>query len=126
MPACEPPEWEASIMDSDFDAYQSGARATAVYPGQGEHIGILYPALGLAGEAGEVAEKVKKLWRNDGLVLTEEKRDAIIAELGDVLWYVAAMCSELGSTMHEVAQRNLAKLADRQARGVLKSEGDQR
>lgn len=104
-----------------LDEYQAAARRTAVYP-----MPIVYPALGLAGEAGEVAEKVKKMLRDDGGVMTDARKDALIKETSDVLWYVANMAADLGVPLSEVAAVNLAKLADRKARGVLKGEGDER
>jgi NTP pyrophosphatase (non-canonical NTP hydrolase) len=104
--------------------YQTLSRRTATYPGAGEN--IVYPTLGLAGEAGEVAEKVKKLLRDDGGVLSEERRGALAAELGDVLWYVAQVATEAGLDLEEIAQANLDKLLSRQQRGVLSGSGDQR
>ena len=89
----------------DLRDYQTRSRRTAAYPDVGAN--IVYPTLGLAGEAGEVAEKIKKLIRDDGGVLGDERREALGAELGDVLWYVA-------------------KLASRQQRGVLSGSGDDR
>lgn len=106
-----------------FDDYQHEAYEFAQYPDMGSN--LVYPALGLTGEAGEVAEKVKKIWRN-GLDLTEERVAALEAEIGDCIWYLAALATELGSSLSNIAQRNLDKLADRQSRGVIKSEGDQR
>jgi NTP pyrophosphatase (non-canonical NTP hydrolase) len=107
-----------------LSAYQRLSRRTATYPGAGEN--IVYPTLGLAGEAGEVAEKVKKLLRDDGGVLSEERRAALSAELGDVLWYVAQVATEAGLELEEIAQANLDKLISRQERGVLSGSGDQR
>jgi NTP pyrophosphatase (non-canonical NTP hydrolase) len=104
--------------------YQELSRRTATYPGAGDN--IVYPTLGLAGEAGEVAEKVKKLLRDDDGVLTDERRAALAAELGDVLWYVAQLASELGLELEQVAQDNLDKLLSRQRRGVLSGSGDDR
>jgi NTP pyrophosphatase (non-canonical NTP hydrolase) len=104
--------------------YQTLSRRTATYPGAGEN--IVYPTLGLAGEAGEVAEKVKKLLRDDDGVLSEERRGALAAELGDVLWYVAQVATEAGLDLEEIAQANLDKLLSRQQRGVLSGSGDQR
>jgi NTP pyrophosphatase (non-canonical NTP hydrolase) len=112
----------------DFDEYQKQAVATATYPELGDN--LVYPALGLAGEAGEVAEKIKKLWRNRGIKssvgLDNESRNAILKEMGDVMWYIAALCAELDESMLHVAGMNLEKLHDRRARGVIKSEGDSR
>jgi len=104
--------------------YQLGSRATAVYPDAGTN--LTYPALGLCGEAGECAEKVKKAIRDDGGVLTDERRAALAAELGDVLWYVAQLATEAGLDLDEVAEDNLAKLLSRSERGVLQGSGDSR
>jgi len=108
-----------------FSDYQSGAAKTAVYPGRGEGNWI-YPALGLAGESGEICEKIKKAIRDDGGKMTQERRALLAKELGDVLWYVATLCSELGLNLDEVAEGNLAKLAARQAGGKLHGSGDLR
>jgi NTP pyrophosphatase (non-canonical NTP hydrolase) len=107
-----------------FDEYQDASRKTAQYPDLGRN--LAYPTLGLAGETGEVAERIKKLYRDDGGVLTPERRDALKAELGDVLWYVAALCSELGLRMGEVAEYNVGKLRDRRNRHVIQGDGDER
>ena len=104
--------------------YQRGSRATAVYPGAGDN--LLYPTLGLCGEAGEVAEKVKKMVRDDGGELTPERRAALAGELGDVLWYVAQLATEAGLELDEIADANLAKLRSRQERAVLQGSGDDR
>lgn len=107
--------------------YQTGARTTALYP---EEVRVLYPALKLAGEAGEVTEKLGKLMRDEGYrpgaQLTEVQRNALAAELGDVLWYVANLAADLGLGLEEVANGNLQKLASRKARGVLGGSGDDR
>jgi len=108
-----------------FEAYQRGAASTAVYPGRGEGNWI-YPALGLAGESGEICEKIKKAIRDDAGTMTEERRALLAKELGDVLWYVATMCSELGLSLDEVAAGNLAKLAARKQSGTLHGSGDLR
>lgn len=107
-----------------FDEYQKAAQTTAQYPDAGRN--VYYPTLGLAGEAGEVAEKIKKLMRDNNGVLTPERRDALRKELGDVLWYVAALCSELGLSMGDVAAHNVEKLRDRKERGALHGDGDNR
>jgi NTP pyrophosphatase (non-canonical NTP hydrolase) len=104
--------------------YQELSRRTATYPGAGDN--IVYPTLGLAGEAGEVAEKVKKLLRDDDGVMSRERREALAGELGDVLWYVAQVATEAGLDLEEIAQGNLDKLLSRQRRGVLSGSGDAR
>lgn len=98
--------------------YQKAAANTAIY--KSEHA-ILYPALGLAGEAGEVANKVKKMLR-DG----DFDRAAIAAEVGDVLWYIAALSRDLNLDMHDLAMGSLEKVYGRKARGTLKGSGDKR
>lgn len=108
----------------DFAAYQQRSRGTAVYPGAGDN--LLYPTLGLCGEAGEVAEKVKKMLRDDDGMLSDERRAAIAKELGDVLWYVAQVATEAELDLDEVASANLEKLLSRQERGVLQGSGDER
>lgn len=82
--------------------------------------------LGLVGEAGEIANKVKKIIRDNGGVVTPEQASQIATEVGDVLWYVAALSRELGVDLGEVAQANIQKLTDRQARGVIGGSGDNR
>jgi NTP pyrophosphatase (non-canonical NTP hydrolase) len=94
-----------------------------MYP---REVGLSYPALGLAGEAGEVAEHVKKSIRDDGGVVTPERREALGKELGDVLWYLAQLATELELDLDEVADANLQKLRSRQLRGVLSGSGDDR
>lgn len=87
---------------------------------------MAYPALGLAGEAGEVAEHAKKAIRDDAGVVTEERRRAMAKELGDVLWYVSQLASELGLELEDIARANLEKLLSRQRRGALSGSGDER
>ena len=103
--------------------YQRLSRRTAAYP---REAWLAYPALGLAGEAGEVAEHVKKLIRDDAGELSKQRRLALSKELGDVLWYVAQLASELELDLDAVAQENLDKLLSRQRRGVLSGSGDDR
>ena len=100
-----------------FDEYQEFARLTAVYP---EDVKVVYPTLGLCGEAGEVAEKIKKHMR-DGRSLV-----GVGLELGDVLWYISALADDLGITLEEIAQANVDKLASRMERGKLGGSGDER
>ena len=106
-----------------LNQYQKEAIKTAVYP---EADALLYTVLGLNGEAGELAEKAKKMIRDDAGILYEERRLAMIKELGDVLWYVATTAKELNVTLQEVAQTNVDKLRSRQQRGKLKGSGDDR
>ena len=107
-----------------FSEYQRLSRETAISPDLGNN--IAYPALGLCGEAGETAEKVKKAMRDDGGTLTDERRAAIGAELGDVLWYAAQLATEVGLDLEDVAVANLEKLLSRQRRSVLHGSGDTR
>jgi NTP pyrophosphatase (non-canonical NTP hydrolase) len=109
-----------------FDSYQSAARSTAVYPNSGSWGGLAYASLGLAGEAGEVANKVKKVLRDEDGKLSDERRAELADELGDVLWYVAAVAEELGAYLSDVAEVNVEKLRSRKERGVLKGSGDTR
>ncbi len=109
----------------DLRRYQQLSRATARYPDAGQN--PIYPTLGLCGEAGEVADKVKKVApRPRRGVRRGGAREGLRAELGDVLWYVAQLATELGFDLEEVAQANLDKLASRAARGVLGGSGDRR
>jgi NTP pyrophosphatase (non-canonical NTP hydrolase) len=107
----------------ELSEYQRLSRRTAEYP---REAWLAYPALGLAGEAGEVAEHAKKAIRDDGGAVSDERRGAMSKELGDVLWYVAQLASELGLDLEEIAQANLDKLLSRQRRGVLSGSGDER
>ncbi len=109
-----------SYHDADFtfDAYQKAASETAIYP---TTTAVMYPALGLSGEAGEVANKVKKIVRDKNL-----DREGIASELGDCLWYIAALCRDLNVDMSSIARENLKKLQERKRKGKLKGSGDQR
>jgi NTP pyrophosphatase (non-canonical NTP hydrolase) len=107
----------------DLAEYQLLSRRTAEYP---REAWLAYPALGLAGEAGEVAEHAKKAIRDDGGSVSAERRTAMAKELGDVLWYVAQLASELELDLEEIAKQNLEKLLSRQRRGVLSGSGDER
>ena len=109
----------------NFNEYESKARATAMYP-KDVLSAISYLALGLNGEAGEVAEKVKKIIRDKpdlAEALVEQKMDLAL-ELGDVLWYVSQICAELGISMQEVAEMNIEKLYSRKSREKLSGSGD--
>ena len=108
----------------NFNEYQKEARKTAIYPQIGHN--LVYPVLGLTGESGEVAENVKKLIRDKDSIKDDEFVSEITKELGDVLWYVAAICSELGLPMQVVAKLNLAKLSNRMKHENLSGSGDNR
>jgi len=104
--------------------YQTGALQTAIYPNMSDN--FIYPTLGLVGEAGEVAEKAKKIIRDGDGTLTPETREKMAMELSDVCWYVAVLAYELDYTLEEVMQMNLDKLASRKERGVISGSGDNR
>lgn len=108
----------------ELNTYQDEARRTAIYPVIGRR--FVYPALGLAGEAGEVAEKIKKVFRDDEGMLHAARRLAIAEEIGDCLWYVANLSNDLGFTLEEIAVMNINKLRTRLERGTLNGEGDNR
>lgn len=106
-----------------LNEYQSAALKTAVYP---EHMRIVYPALGLNGEAGEVADKVKKVYRDFGGSFSPERRKEIAMELGDVLWYVAVMAHDIGFSLNDIGTLNNIKLESRAQRGMISGNGDNR
>jgi NTP pyrophosphatase (non-canonical NTP hydrolase) len=107
----------------DFDDYQTAARSTAIYKPE---VRVIYPALGLAGETGEVMEHVKKMLRDGDGKMDAERLGKIKKEIGDVLWYVANLAADLDLSMNEIAEENLAKLKSRQERGVLHGAGSDR
>jgi len=107
----------------NFEDYQKEAMETAVYP---ERYKVIYSTMGLAGEAGEVANKVKKIYRDRGGEIDDEARQMLCGEIGDVLWYCAALCSDLGTSLDIVAEANLKKLRDRKKRDALQGSGDAR
>jgi NTP pyrophosphatase (non-canonical NTP hydrolase) len=111
---------------NDLDQFQIGARRTAVYPGRESMAGLTYCTLGLCGESGEFAEKVKKCLRDNGGKIDPPRLEALVKELGDVMWYVANAAAELRVLLSEVAQANRTKLLDRKVRGALHGEGDTR
>lgn len=108
-----------------LNEYQAGAWESAFYPGRGTG-GLTYPALKLCGESGEVADKVGKILRDEGGAITAAKRLELVLELGDVLWYIAALGEELNFSLEDIAKMNLRKLKDRKDRGVLGGSGDER
>ena len=112
----------------DFNQYQKKSRITATYEDQGNN--FTYPLLGLVGEAGEVADKVKKHMRDDGKYhpseLTDEQKFELAKEIGDVLWYVAQLSTELGYDLEKIAEINIEKTHSRMERGKLGGSGDNR
>lgn len=112
----------------DFNEYQNQAKQTALYPNAGNN--FIYPALGLAGETGEVVQKFKKLMRDSNIVtaadMTELQKEGIAKELGDVLWYIAQIGTELGVEFEDIAAMNLKKILARKEQGLLHGEGDNR
>jgi NTP pyrophosphatase (non-canonical NTP hydrolase) len=106
-----------------FSEFEAAALTTALYD---DKYRVMYPALGLAGETGEVLEKIKKVYRDNDGRLDSDKVDAIAKEIGDVLWYVAALCRDLDITMDDVAESVLAKLRSRAERNALRGSGDER
>lgn len=108
----------------NFNEYQKKAKRTALYPKIGKS--FVYPALGLAGEAGEVAEKVKKIFRDKKGKVDGETKDILKKELGDVLWYLAQLSTEFGLEFEDVAEENINKLWSRKRRDKLHGDGDNR
>ena len=108
----------------NFNDYQTKSRKTAGYPAIGH--AVIYPTLGLVNEAGEVAGKIKKVFRDKGGEINNETKSALKAELGDVLWYIAQICTELDLSLDEVAEYNLEKLYSRLERGKIRGDGDDR
>lgn len=107
-----------------FAEYQKLSRRTANYPEADNN--FVYPTLGLAGETGEVAEKIKKIIRDKGGIVTDADREEITKELGDVLWYLTQVATELKVNLEDVANRNLEKLLSRLERGMIHGNGDNR
>lgn len=116
----------------NFNAYQEIIAETAIYP---KELGLAYCALGLTGEAGEVADKIKKLYRDDELIslnalgksiIIEQNRLAIAKELGDVLWYITAMANEIDMSLEDIAKMNYDKLLKRRSTNTLQGSGDNR
>ncbi len=106
-----------------LNEYQEKALETAVYPQQFK---IIYPALGLSGEAGEVADKVKKVIRDNRCEFDDSHKKEIAKELGDVLWYVATFAHDIGYSLEDIAEMNNEKLSSRKERGMLGGSGDNR
>ncbi len=110
----------------ELNEYQEKCTETATYPGSGTISGLIYTTLGLNGEAGEVAEKVKKIMRDDGCEVTPEKKREIALELGDVFYYLAESARNLGFKLSFIAELNNAKLHDRKMRNAIGGSGDNR
>lgn len=107
-----------------FEEYQKKSRNTAIYPDLGSN--FIYPVLGLVGESGEVAEKIKKVLRDEQGIITPKKKEEIKKELGDVLWYLSQIATELDLSLDDIAQTNIEKLQSRKLRGKLCGSGDNR
>jgi NTP pyrophosphatase (non-canonical NTP hydrolase) len=108
----------------NFTDYQVQSRKTAAYPAIGHP--VIYPTLGLTNEAGEVAGKIKKIFRDKDGKIDYAEREALKGELGDVLWYLAQVCTELEISLEDVAEHNLEKLFSRLERGKIHGDGDDR
>jgi NTP pyrophosphatase (non-canonical NTP hydrolase) len=111
------------VNQMTLNDYQKEALTTAIYPDEQR---IIYPSLGLTGEAGEVADKVKKVLRDNDGVFNPERKAEIAKEIGDVLWYCATLARDLDYDLETIAQINIDKLRSRQQRGMLHGSGDNR
>lgn len=118
----------------DFKSYQEKSKETAIYPklttmsenGSIRQLSFVYPAFGLCGEAGEVMEVLKRIVRDDGMTLTDDAREELRKEIGDVLWYLAQLCTELGISLDDAAEKNIEKLQKRKMSGTLHGKGGDR
>lgn len=108
----------------DFNEYQKISRKTAIYPQKGKN--FVYPVLGLVGESGEVAEKIKKILRDNKGIIKEEQKEEIKKELGDVLWYISQVATELDLPLNEIASFNIEKIQSRHKRKKIHGKGDNR
>lgn len=111
-------------MTYSLNEYQEESRKTAKYPVIGHR--VIYPLLGLLGETGEIAEKIKKMFRDRNGELTPEEKDLLKKEIGDVMWYIAQLATELDLKLEDIAIDNIAKLRSRMERGTLGGSGDKR
>ena len=111
-------------MQTKHGDYQSESRKT--YSDIPTNDFIVYPTLGLVNEAGEFAGKIKKIFRDKGGEFSQEDKEALKGELGDVLWYLTQICTNLGFTLEDVAEANLDKLFSRLERGKIQGDGDNR
>ena len=119
----EADNWMKEKYKMDFNKYQQTAVETAIYPDTHR---ILYPALGMAGEAGEVANKVKKIIRDGTENMPDDWKDQLASEIGDVLWYCAALSNDIGIPLALIAAQNRDKLLARKQKGTLQGSGDTR
>jgi len=119
----EADNWMKEKYKMDFTKYQETAVETAIYPDTHR---ILYPALGMAGEAGEVANKVKKIIRDGPENMPDDWKDQLASEIGDVLWYCAALANDIGIPLALIAAQNRDKLLARKQKGTLQGSGDTR
>ena len=107
-----------------FNDYQAETNKTAIYPDRGHN--FVYPVLGMMGEAGEVAEKIKKVWRDKNNVISDTDKLEIKKEMGDVLWYLSQLATELQIDFDDVANTNVLKIQSRLERNKLNGDGDNR
>lgn len=107
-----------------FNEYQKKSRETAIYYNKDKN--YIYPTLGLVGEAGEIAEKIKKVLRDNGGAVDEKDKVELVKELGDLLWYLSQLSTELGLSLDDIAVSNIEKITSRKERGVLHGSGDNR
>ncbi len=107
-----------------FDEYQKKSRETAIYYDKDDN--YIYPTLGLVGEAGEIAEKIKKVLRDNSGIVDEKSKIEISKELGDVLWYLSQLSTEIGLSLEDIAASNIEKLMSRKERGAIHGDGDNR
>lgn len=107
-----------------FNEYQKKSRETAIYYNKDKN--YIYPTLGLVGEAGEIAEKIKKILRDNGGAVDEKDKVELVKELGDLLWYLSQLSTELGLSLDDIAVSNIEKIISRKERGVLHGSGDNR
>lgn len=108
----------------NINDYQEAAVKTAIY--NREKYSIMYPSMGLAGECGEILNKVKKVYRDNDGQFSEETKRVIASEIGDSLWYIATLADDLGFDLESIAAANIAKLNSRKERGVISGSGDER
>ncbi len=113
------PVTELSMADYQMLAHKTSKNTLVGHP-------VVYPTMGLTSEAGEVAGKVKKVFRDNDGIITEEIRQALIAELGGVFWYLAECATQIGATLDEIAINNIEELFSRKQRGVIEGSGDNR